>query len=400
MLRRVIILGSTGSIGLQTVEAVAHLNALHDQLQHPHHYRIVGLAAGHGADAIFRQAVALGVCDVSTLSDLDAPSALRVRRGPAGAIELVESVEADIVVAAVVGSAGLPATLAAATLGRRIALANKETLVAAGELVVPQAARSGSVVLPVDSEHSGVWQCLSGLSPASIVPPLARAPHGVKRVVLTASGGPFRAAELSIMRTATPEQALRHPTWTMGAKVTIDSASLMNKALEIIEARWLFGLSPAQLGGVIHPQSVVHALVELDSGSTIAQLGQPDMRTPILHALAWPEIPDGIVGHQDFARAGRLDFEPIDPDRFPAFGLAFEVLARGGNSGAVLNAANESAVKAFLQGRCLFGDLAGLASKTMQSVGVSPLRDLRDVMEAESEARHCVAALLDSSHRP
>lgn len=399
MLRRVIILGSTGSIGLQTVEAVAHLNELHHRQRHPHQYRVVGLAAGHGADALFQQALALGVADVSTLSDLDGPSQFRVRRGPAGATELVESIDADIVVAAVVGSAGLPATLAAARLGRRIALANKETLVAAGELIVPQAVRSAAAILPVDSEHSGVWQCLTGLAPASIVPPVAAAPPGVRRVVLTASGGPFRTAAISEMRAATPAQALRHPTWTMGAKVTIDSASLMNKALEIIEARWLFGLSPDQLGGVIHPQSIVHALVELHSGSTIAQLGRPDMRTPILHALAWPDIPSGIVEQPDLARAGRLDFEAIDPDRFPAFGLAFEVLANGGTSGAVLNAANESAVRAFLDGRCVFGDLATLASKTLHSVGVSPLRDLSDVGQAENEARRCVERLLASGHR-
>jgi len=400
MLRRVIILGSTGSIGQQTIEAVAHLNDLHCRQLHPHLYSIVGLASGRGSEALFRQAHGLGVRDVATLSDLDAPEFYRVRRGPESATELVESVDADIVVAAIVGSAGLPATLAAVKHGRRIALANKETLVAAGELILPRVSLSGSPILPVDSEHSGVWQCLSGLRPESVVPPLTRAPAGVARVVLTASGGPFRTCPISEMRSASPEQALRHPTWSMGAKVTIDSASLMNKALEIIEARWLFGLEPHQLGGVIHPQSIVHALIELESGSTIAQLGRPDMRTPILHALAWPEIPAAIVPRPDLAAISRIDFEPIDPERFPAFALAFEALKQGGTSGAVLNAANESAVRAFLQGRCTFGTIAGLVADAMSRVGTSTLRDLSDVIGAEHEARRCVESQLGSMSRP
>lgn len=396
MLRRVIILGSTGSIGRQTVETIDHLNALFVRGEHPHEYQIVGLAAGRQTDALIRQAFDLKVVDVAAQADCDEPSDLRLRCGDSAAAELVESVPCDIVVAAIVGSAGLKATLAAARLGRRVALANKETLVAAGELFVPLAQRSGAAILPVDSEHSGVWQCLSGLAPESVTPPLANSPHGVARVTLTASGGPFRTWDIARMRAATPEEALKHPVWSMGAKVTIDSASLMNKALEIIEARWLFGLSPDQLAGVIHPQSIVHAMIELASGSTLAQLGRPDMRTPILHALAWPDLPRGLCTHANLAEAGRLDFEPINPERFPAFQYAFHAMAAGGTAGAVLNAANEAAVAAFLAGRCKFGAIADTVGAAIapRGVGVSPLRDLDDLHQAESEARRFVESSL------
>jgi 1-deoxy-D-xylulose-5-phosphate reductoisomerase len=397
----VLILGATGSIGRQTVEVVRSLARLHREGVSPDDFQIVGLAAGRDGAGLLRAAAELGVRDVS-LGDGGALAGagahgLNVRLGPDGAERLVREVEADIVVSAIVGFAGLGATLAAVDLGRDVALANKETLVAAGEIVVARAARSGARLLPVDSEHSAVWQCVG----ESATPPCALGPE-VARVTLTASGGPFRDWPRERCYNATPEQALRHPTWSMGAKVTIDCASLTNKALELIEARWLFGLEPSRLGAIIHPQSIVHALVEFADGSIVAQMGSPDMRTPIQHALTWPRRLPGVS-----LKAGaltNLEFHEPDLDRFPALALASEVMSLGGVSGAVFNGANEAAVGAFLAGRLLFGAIPEVATDAVHALvgsGRQPaLTSLEDVRAADRAARERVQSGLERATRP
>lgn len=424
--RRVILLGSTGSIGTQTVDVIEHLNALHARGAFPFRLRVVGLAAGSNIDALFAQARRLGVRDLalskpgnagsaSTNSHLSTPEGpINLRLGPDSPEELVREVACDIVLGAMVGAAGLPATLAAVQLGRDVALANKETLVAAGALVVPAAQASGSRLLPVDSEHAGVWQCLQGVSDCGLriaelkseisnpkseitlsCPPMACG-DSVARVVLTASGGPFRTWTREATYRATPAQALNHPTWKMGPKVTIDSASLTNKALEVIEAHWLFGLPGDKIDVLVHPQSIVHALVEYADGNVIAQMGPPDMRSPIQYALTFPLRPDGRSHKMNFAALSKLEFSPPDREQFPALDAAYEIIARGGTAGAVFNAANEAAVEAFLaaDGALPFGRIAELSRQALKEVGVSPLRTLADAMDADAEARRFVRAVL------
>jgi 1-deoxy-D-xylulose-5-phosphate reductoisomerase len=387
---RVLLLGSTGSIGRQTIDVIGHLRALHRRGEIDNDYEIVGLASGTRAAELETQARELGVTELA-LADQNAAFELpghKVRRGPSAAEELVREVEADIVLAAIVGSAGIPATLAAAQLGRDVALANKETLVAAGDLIIPAARDSGARLLPVDSEHAGVWQCLRSATREMITPP-CRAPDDIRRVVLTASGGPFRGRKPKEIHNATPEQALDHPTWDMGPKVTIDCATLMNKALEVIEAHWLFGLEPERIGVLVHPQSIVHALIEMRGGATIAQLATTDMRIPIQHALTDPS-PAARPDTLDLAQIGRLDFEPADAARYPALGTAHEVIRREGTMGATLNAANEAAVEAFLGGRIAFGRIVELVLSAMESLPHAPLRTLEDVLGADEEARRFV----------
>lgn len=411
--RRVILLGSTGSIGTQTVETIVHLNALAERGESAVVYRVVGLAAGRNVEVLSQQAGMFpGARIAAAHAEFDREGSLT---GPDSAERLVREVECDLVLGAMVGAAGLPATLAAVELGRDVALANKETLVAAGALVVPAARRSGAKLLPVDSEHAGVWQCLpigaSGERAETTEPvrsvggagvgvpsqdggcPPMRCGGEVARVVLTASGGPFRTWTREQIVAATPAQALKHPTWSMGQKVTIDSASLTNKALELIEAHWLFGLEPERLGVVIHPQSIVHALVEMSDGNVIAQLAPPDMRTPIQIALTYPARRAGVSRKLDWASLSRLDFEQPDLDRFPALGAAERVMRLGGTAGAVFNAANEAAVEMFLRGEIPFGRIPELSLGAIDGVGVSPLRGLQDVLDADAEARRWVAGI-------
>lgn len=385
-IRRVILLGSTGSIGTQTLEVIEHLNSQPDAGTR---YRVVGLAAGSNAALLMDQAARWGVRDLALCTGSAAGDG-RLRLGTQGAERLVREVECDIVLGAMVGAAGLPATIAAVELGRDVALANKEPLVMAGELVVRAAKAGGARLLPVDSEHSGVWQALG----EACVPPYECGGH-VSKVILTASGGPFRLSSIDEMRRATPAQALRHPTWTMGRKVTIDSASLMNKALELLEAHWLFGLSADRLGALIHPQSVVHALVEHVDGSVVAQLGVADMRLPIQLALTWPQRRPGATRRLDLASTARLDFEPVDAHRFPAVDMALEAIRRGGTAGAILNGANEAAVKAFLEaGSIPFGRISELVAEAMARVEVRRVSSLGDVLEADRAARACVNAAI------
>ncbi len=397
--KRVIVLGSTGSIGVNTLDVIDHLNRTS-----PQRFRVVGLAAGRNASLLSQQAVRFGVesvalceggCDqlTTTATCFD---------GPDAALQLVQETDADLVVAAIVGVAGLPATLAALERGTDVALANKETLVAAGELVIPLAQRTGAKLLPVDSEHAAIWQCLLSRGNADttndhVVPGIDTA--AVRRVVLTASGGPFRDADPADIYDATAEQALNHPTWDMGPKVTIDSATMMNKALELIEAHHLFQLPAERLTALIHPQSVVHGFVEFADHSVLAQLAPPDMRTPIQAALSHPQRPNGCSRQLDWTKLSRLDFTPPDGDRFPALGLAYRVIRVGGTAGAVLNAANEAAVDAFLKPRGTnpavpFGRIVELVAEAMQAVPATPADTLDAVLDADARARAFVAEQL------
>ncbi len=401
--RRVIVLGSTGSIGTQTLDAIDHLNRLHDAGLFPHRYEVVGLATGTNAGTMLSQAARHGV-RVAAVADAGCGAegtGVRLRRGPDAAERLVREVECDLVVGAVVGVAGLPAVLAALERGTDVALANKETLVAAGSLVVPLAAARGARILPVDSEHAGVWQCLLSCAGPDYAPPTP-APADVRKVILTASGGAFRGRRLEEVHGAAPEQALVHPTWDMGAKVTVDSATLMNKALELIEAHWLFGLGADRLDAVIHPTSIVHALVEMGDGSVVAQLGAPDMRTPILRALAFPHCCPEPLARMDLLALGSLEFRPIEGGTGgwrTAIDLGLGAVRAGGDAGAALNAANEAAVRAFLDRRIPFGRILEVVQTVCAEHAAAPVRTIADVLEADRAARARAEALIAEDAR-
>jgi len=375
--RSLILLGSTGSIGVNTLNVVEHLTT-DDRLP----INVVGLAAGNRVEDLIEQAKrchpqALAIADASHADTLRAAlSDVTVFTGPDAARELVEHLDATDLVAAVVGSAGLPATLAGIRKGMRICLANKETLVAAGALVTPLVRQHGAELLPVDSEHSAIFQCLCG-----------QQHRAIKRIVLTASGGPFRNTPIEQMRNATVEQALNHPTWNMGPKITIDSATMMNKALEIIEAHWLFDLPSEKIEVIVHPQSIAHSFVEFEDHSILAQLGTPDMKTPIQYALTHPNRSGGCSEPLDWSTLSKLDFEPPDPRKFPALQLAFEVVDAGGTAGATFNAANEAAVAAFLERRITFGRIVELVADALAALDNRPADSLETVLEADREAR-------------
>jgi 1-deoxy-D-xylulose-5-phosphate reductoisomerase len=378
--RRLIVLGSTGSIGVNALEVVAHLtrNALAN-------LEVVGLAAGRNVGLIAEQSRRFDVPHVA-IADEDAAQSIRgiehVYAGTDAALEMIETIArpGDLVLGAMVGAAGLPPTLAAIERGCDIALANKETLVAAGELVMPKV-RSGEVnLLPVDSEHSALAQCLR----------CGRSTDEVRRLVLTASGGPFRTWPKDRLQRATVAEALDHPTWDMGRKITIDSASMMNKALEVIEAHWLFGLPAEKIDVLVHPQSIVHSFVEFVDGSVMAQLGPPDMRTPIQYALTWPERVDGCSKTMNWSELSRMEFEPVDHERFPAVRLAYEVVRAEGSAGAIFNAANEAAVEAFLSERIPFGRISALVGEALAALPPAPLGSLDDALAADRDARRLV----------
>jgi 1-deoxy-D-xylulose-5-phosphate reductoisomerase len=377
--RRLIILGSTGSIGTATLEVVAHLAQQDDAPR----YTVVGLAAGSNAALLAQQAEQFGVHDVA-LADIHAssalPASLRTIPGPAAALELIDRVAqpGDMVMAAMVGVAGLAPVLAAIERGCDIALANKETLVAAGSVVQEAVARKGVKLLPVDSEHSAVFQCLR-----------AGTLREVDRLVLTASGGPFRTWSPERTANATLAEALRHPTWQMGRKVTIDSASLMNKGLEVIEAHWLFDLPSDRIDAIVHPQSIVHSFVEFRDGSTIAQLSPPSMKHPIQYALTWPARLPGCCPTIAWDAIRSLEFEPVDHARFPAIKLAKRVIDAGGSSGAIFNAANEVAVEAFIAGSLRFGDIAAVVTDSLDRLPARAMHTLAQVVTADYEAREC-----------
>jgi 1-deoxy-D-xylulose-5-phosphate reductoisomerase len=369
----VALLGSTGSIGRSALDVLS---------RHPDRYRVVALAANRNAVALARQVERLSP-ELAVLVDGDHAERLpdrigttSVRTGRDALLEAARHPAAEIVINAVVGAAGLEATLAALAEGRRLALANKESLVAGGPLVM-DALRQGGELVPIDSEHSAILQCLEAVSPAE-----------VERIILTASGGPFRNATAADMADATLEEALRHPTWDMGAKITIDSASLANKALEVIEAHFLFGLDYDAIDVVVHPQSIIHSMVELIDGSVIAQMGFPSMELPILYALTHPQrLADPGVRRFDPVAAGSLTFEAVDPVRFPAFRLGFEAGRIGGTAPAVFNGANEVAVAGFLEGRLPFGRLASVIEAALAQHRPTPVDTLETVVEADREAR-------------
>lgn len=380
---------------MQTLEVIEHLNTLESKGESSVRYEIVGLAAGSNHEQLAAQAIKLGVRDLAIASMCEEfdQSSFNFRIGKDAARRLVEEVPCDLVVGAIVGIAGLDSVYRAIQLGINVALANKETLVAAGELVIQAAQRSGSKLFPVDSEHAGVWQCLQSLS-NSYCPPMS-APKSIDRVILTASGGPFRTHTRDQIENASLNDALNHPNWTMGAKVTIDSATLMNKALELIEAHWLFGLDANRLGAVIHPQSIVHAMIECTDSSVITQMGAPDMKAPIQHALSFPKRIQGCASKLDVTKLSHLDFFEIDPDRFPAINLAMSVIKEGGDAGAAFNAANEQAVNAFLNNKIPFGMIDQSVARIMNDWDTQPINTIEDVYAADSKARECIDRLCE-----
>jgi len=375
-MKNIAILGSTGSIGVQALDVIA---------SHAGRFTVTALGAGKNIHLLkeqiemFRPRV-VAVYDEEHAYRLQELSGSRtgmtIVQGPQGYCEVASLQESDMVLSAMVGAAGLIPTLAAIEAGKNVALANKETLVMAGELIMAAADRQGVMILPVDSEHSAIFQCLQG-----------QRREALKRIILTASGGPFHGWSKDALRDVKPAQALKHPNWEMGKKITIDSASMMNKGLEIIEARWLFDVPVDQIEVVVHPQSIIHSFVEYCDGSVIAQLGKPDMRIPIAYALSWPERLPRVGPFMDFRKIASLEFHPPDEEKFPCLPLACSAVKTGGTMPAVLNGANEIAVQAFLDEEIRFTDIAGVIKNVMNAhqAVISPV--LADIINADREAR-------------
>ncbi|HEB67433.1 MAG TPA: 1-deoxy-D-xylulose-5-phosphate reductoisomerase [Gammaproteobacteria bacterium] len=376
------ILGSTGSIGLSTLDVLR---------QHADRYRVVALTAFSQVERLFEQIrefrpeVAVMVDEAAAERLVDkvrkAGLATRVLAGAAALGEVAVMEAVDQIMAAIVGAAGLLPTLAAAEAGKRILLANKEALVMSGSLLLEAVQRSGARLLPIDSEHNAIFQCL----PAHFERGLGQV--GVQEILLTGSGGPFRELPLEDLAHVTPDQACAHPNWSMGRKISVDSATMMNKGLELIEACLLFQTTPDRIRIVVHPQSVIHSMVQYVDGSVLAQLGQPDMRTPIAHALAWPERMSAGVEPLDFYRVGNLEFQAPDPERFPALRLAENAARHGGTAPAILNAANEVAVAAFLEGRIRFTQIAELVEDVVNRIAATSATDLDTILAVDRQAR-------------
>ena len=392
--RQLTILGATGSIGASTLDVVA---------RHPDRFRVVALAA-HSQVERMVDLCARFAPRYAVLVDLRSAELLARRVRAAGlTTEVLSGAKAlqtvavlpdiDTVMAAIVGAAGLEPTLAAARAGKRVLLANKEALVMAGHLFLDAVRDCGAQLLPIDSEHNAILQCL----PASAAGALQG--WGVRRILLTASGGPFRTAAAGELAAVTPEQACAHPNWVMGRKISVDSATLMNKGLEVIEAHWLFGARAEQIEVVVHPQSVIHSMVEYVDGSVIAQLGHPDMRTPIAYALGYPERIESGVASLDFFALGRLGFEAPDLQRFPCLGLAYQALRAGGSAAVVLNAANEVAVESFLRGELAFDRIPVLLEEVLARAGDHPVARLEEILRADSLARDLARTRLGSTAR-
>jgi 1-deoxy-D-xylulose-5-phosphate reductoisomerase len=381
------VLGATGSIGVSTLDVVA---------RHPERFEVVALTGHRQVDVLaaqcrqFRPAYAVvgGAADAQRLAGLlkDADVRTEVLHGPEALSHVASLPDVDAVMAAIVGAAGLPPTLAAARAGKRVLLANKEALVMAGAVFMAEVRRAGALLLPIDSEHNAVFQSM----PHDYAGDMAHG--GVRRILLTASGGPFRSTPLEALSRVTPEQAVAHPNWSMGRKISVDSATMMNKGLEVIEAHWLFNAPADRIEVVIHPQSVIHSLVDYEDGSVLAQLGNPDMRTPIANALAWPQRIDSGVAPLDLFAVGQLNFERPDLVRFPCLDLAYRALRAEGNAATVLNAANEVAVTAFLERRLSYLGIAELIAATLDAVPQAAMPDLGAVLEADRQGR---AAALD-----
>jgi 1-deoxy-D-xylulose-5-phosphate reductoisomerase len=384
-MKRISILGSTGSIGRSTLSVVE---------KYSDRFSVVALAAGNNVDLLEQQVRRFKPAVVSVSSQASAEvlkkrlddMKIRIFSGIEGMIEAAAADEADVTVSAIVGTAGLVPTMAAIRAGKNIALANKEVLVTAGELVMGECTARKISLLPVDSEHSAIFQCL-----------LAGENRDVRTLILTASGGPFRRHSKQDLAAVTLAQALRHPNWTMGRKITIDSATLMNKGLEVIEARWLFGLPPERIKVLVHPQSIVHSMVEYRDGAVVAQLGMPDMKGPIAYALSYPERLEGVSPALDLARIGTLTFEEPDAERFPCLALAFDALRAGGSMPAVLSAANEVAVNHFLDEKIAYGDIARVIRTTMEAHTSSVLHTVEDVLKADLWARQEAEKVIKNS---
>ncbi len=390
-IRHLTILGSTGSIGVSTLDVVT---------RHPDRFQIIALTANHSIEKMLEQC-RLFRPRYAVMLDKTSGEKLQIAIREAGiatevmwGVESLEKVaslpEGDTVMAAIVGAAGIRPTFAAARAGKQVLLANKETLVMAGRIFMDVVKQHHATLLPIDSEHNAIFQSL----PHHFTGDLAAV--GVRRILLTASGGPFRQSSLASLEQVTPEQACAHPNWVMGQKISVDSATMMNKGLEVIEAHWLFNAAPEKIQVVIHPQSVIHSMVEYVDGSVLAQLGNPDMRTPIAHALGLPDRIETGVAPLDMFKIGRLDFEAPDFKRFPCLGLAYQALAAGGSTPAILNAANEVAVESFLKRRMPFTAIPVMIEKVMQSVSRKDIATLEDVLEADREARETAHDLLAS----
>ncbi len=388
----VTVLGATGSIGASTLDLIA---------RHPDRYSVFAITAHRSVDALLELcrrhqpslAVLSGVSDSESLRKRFAEAGFRgeLLFGTAALDDVARHPDSAIVMAAIVGAAGLSATLAAASAGKRVLLANKEALVMAGPLLMQAVRAAEAVLLPIDSEHNAVFQCLPQSDKGQ---PSLRA---VRRVLLTASGGPFRTLPTERLAQVTPDEACAHPNWVMGRKISVDSATMMNKGLEVIEARWLFDIPPERIEVVIHPQSIVHSMVEYVDGSVIAQLSNPDMRVPIAHALAYPERIDSGVQPLDLGSLGQLSFEPPDGKRFPCLQLAYEALQAGGTAPAHLNAANELAVDAFLAGRLRFTAIPQVIAEVLERLPARDPADLGDLLAADADARRMAAVAIGHS---
>jgi 1-deoxy-D-xylulose-5-phosphate reductoisomerase len=380
--RGVTVLGSTGSIGVNTLDVIA---------RHPTRFRVIALSANEQVERLFEQCTQFKPKYAVLPSEEGAERLTRKIRAAGlstealvgtDALEKVAALpEVDCVMAAIVGAAGLKPTLAAVRAGKTVLLANKESLVMSGALFMQAVKQSGARLLPIDSEHNAIFQAL----PRNYADGLGSV--GVTRILLTASGGPFRNTQPERLQDVTPDQACAHPNWVMGRKISVDSATMMNKGLEVIEAHWLFNAAPDTIEVVVHPQSVIHSMVAFADGSVIAQLGNPDMRTPIAYGLGFPERIEAGVEPLDLARIARLEFEPLDSKRFPCVDLAYHAMRAGGTSSTILNAANEVAVAAFLDGKLRFTDIAGAIAETMERINMSVVSSLDDVFAADLEAR-------------
>lgn len=376
-MKAITILGATGSIGLSTLDVIA---------QHPSRFKVFALTANHSVDKLFHQCLQFQpryavMADEARANQLAQQLRQRdcvteVLAGEQALADVAAHSDTDYVMAAIVGAAGLVPSLAAAKAGKRVMLANKEALVMSGKLFMDTIAQSGAELLPIDSEHNAVFQCL----------PVDKC-NGVEKVLLTASGGPFRTWAAERLNAVTPEQAVAHPNWSMGQKISVDSATLMNKGLEVIEACWLFNVPASQVEVIVHPQSTIHSMVAYNDGSVLAQLGNPDMRTPIAYALGWPQrLPSGVKP-LDLLSVARLDFEQPDMKRFPCLGLAYEAHERGGYATVALNAANEMAVQAFLERRISFQAIPQLVAEVMRAAKSGTAYDLNDILIQDGESR-------------
>ena len=387
--KRITLLGATGSIGANALDVIS---------RHPDRYEVFALTAHRQNDLLFdlcrrhRPHVAVtGTAESARILRQklrDASINTEVLHGPDGLNAVVVAPETDCVLAAIVGAAGLLPTLAAVRAGRQVLLANKEALVMAGQLFMAEVAKSATVLLPIDSEHSAIHQSITQYKSNNL------SASGIRKIILTASGGPFRATQLEALQNVTPEQACAHPNWAMGRKISVDSATLMNKGLEVIEGRWMFNLPAEQIDVVVHPQSVIHSLVEYIDGSTLAQLGNPDMRTPIAYALAYPDRIDAGVKPLDLVEVANLTFERPDTRRFPCLNLAYDALRAGGSMSAILNAANEVAVEAFLDRRLSFMRIHDVIKATMNAVPLTAADDLDLLLDADRRGREAATTLI------